>query len=126
MIANLGLAFAAGIVAAPSEEEVAGMESAMAAMVREATAFLRSNGVLTWSDWSRMDRAERMCFIEAGRVVTAERASIHGIASQGLGEAVAVGAESDGGEAMAGMAMGAALESVVRKATSGAPVGGGS
>lgn len=116
---SLGVGLSCGVVALPSVDEVRGNDRVMAALIVEAGAFLRAGGALSWRDWREMDEPERAAFVEAGRMLTAERASMAGVASQSLAGALQVGSEADGGEAMRTMGLEAALQSVVASAQAG-------
>lgn len=109
----MNLLRATGMLAAPSDTDLAGV--AWDRLVEEATAFRRAGGVVSLRDWAELERCERAALIEAYRVVESERAAAIGFASQGVDAAASVAAPADGGDAQKGIAMDRALASLVRR-----------
>ena len=118
---SLGVFLSSGALAVPTADEIQANDRAMAATIIEAGSFLRAGGVLSWRDWREMDGSERSAFVEAGKMLAAERASLAGVASQSMAGALSVGSVADGGEAMQAIGLEAAIQSVVASAQGGGP-----
>lgn len=88
---------------------------AMVVMSRDAEAFMRAGGWISWDKWRSLSPESRSAWIDAGNRIAVERAVLSGLASSDRAAAMSMLESLDDGKTKVRRVLSEAVEALVRR-----------